>query len=485
MTGCSADATTNIEFHGEKVFVLRVRQAIICFGPILITISLGLAEGYSAILLPQLVKDENWHINSELSSWIASIATLPMSVGCLLGGWLMEVIGRKMLHLVTCVPNIIGWLLIGCCGQNLTMLLAGRFITGMCVGVLSPVLVIYVAETSDPSFRGFLLPALSLALNIGIALAHILGTYLEWKLVALLALIFPSGCFILMLFVPESPTYLIKKGKPEMAKNAFDWFRGHSVESNAEFAILSSKQIDESSLSRQTFLQHLEVFKRPEFYKPLLILMIFFSTMQWAGNNPIAFYTVTILQGSLGDSSINPYTSMLIMDGVRIFASVLGCFAQQYLKRRKLMMISCSGTTISLLVLSLYLFLNGRYPSDADLSWIVVASFVGYVLFINAGLLPLPYSMSGELFAQSSRGLGSGIVTLYNMILMFILVKITPSLFEGLGPAGTFLLFAICCFVGMGLLIATLPETKDKPLHEIEECFKGSDARYPNLRQML
>lgn len=93
----------------------------------------------------------------------------------------------------------------------------------MCVGVLSPVLAIYVAETSDPSFRGFLLPALSLALNTGIALAHIMGTYLDWKLVALLALIFPSSCFILMLFMPESPTYLIKQGKPEMAKNAFDW----------------------------------------------------------------------------------------------------------------------------------------------------------------------------------------------------------------------------------------------------------------------
>lgn len=257
-------------------------------------------------------------------------------------------------------------------------------------------------------------------------------------------------------------------------------FRGHSVESIVEFAVLSSKQIDD----KKTFWHHLEVFKRPEFYKPLLILMVFFSTMQWAGNNPIAFYTVNILQESLGNSTINPYTSMLVMDGVRILSSILGCFAQQYMKRRKLMVISCSGTTVSLMVLSLYLFLNNRRPFEADLSWIIVASFVGYVLFINAGLLPLPYSMSGELFAQSSRGLGSGIVTLYNMILMFILVKITPSLFQGLGSTGTFLLFAICCSVGMGLLIATLPETKDKPLHEIEEYFIGNHAKNQAINQI-
>lgn len=97
------------------------------------------------------------------------------------------------------------------------------YFSGMCVGVLSPVLMIYVAETSDPIFRGFLLPSVSLALNVGIAVAHIMGTYLEWKLVALLACIYPTTCFVLMLFVPESPTYLIKKGHSEKATNAFYW----------------------------------------------------------------------------------------------------------------------------------------------------------------------------------------------------------------------------------------------------------------------
>lgn len=93
----------------------------------------------------------------------------------------------------------------------------------MCVGVLGPVLQVYVAETSDPKFRGFLLPSVSLALNFGIALAHLLGTYFHWAIVAMLACVCPVACFVLMLFVPESPTFLIKRGKVTQAVKGFLW----------------------------------------------------------------------------------------------------------------------------------------------------------------------------------------------------------------------------------------------------------------------
>ncbi|XP_066248013.1 facilitated trehalose transporter Tret1-2 homolog [Euwallacea similis] len=453
--------------HQNNTIKFKFRQTLTALGPILITISLGLAEGYSAILLPQLEEDETWNVSLELSSWIASIATLPMSSGCIVGGFLMEMIGRRMLHLLTCIPCLMGWLLIAFSGHSIELLLAGRFLTGMCVGILSPVLLVYVAETSDPSFRGFLLPGVSFALNLGIAIAHIMGTYLKWKLVASLACTYPLLCFTFMLFVPESPTYLIKQGKIELATKGFMWLRSDSEESRSELNILISKQQHEATQPKKTFGKHLQIFKKPEFYKPLIILLVFFSTMQWSGNNPIAFYTINILKEVLGDS-LNPYTSMLIMDAVRIVGSIIGCFGQRYMPRRLLMVLSCLGTLVSLLVLSIYSYLN------INIAWLAVLCLVSYIFFVNSGLLPLPYSMSGELFAQSSRGLGSGIVTLFNMILMFVLVKITPALFSELHTGGAFLLFGVSCLVGMVALIWLLPETKDKSLHEIEDFFRGT-----------
>lgn len=242
-------------------------------------------------------------------------------------------------------------------------------------------------------------------------------------------------------------------------------FRGDSTESWRELEVLKTKQQEEASLPKKTFMDYLKIFLLPEFNRPLLVLGVFFTTMQLSGSNPIAFYTINILREVL-KGSFNPYTSMLIMDAVRVVSAILGCFGLRYMKRRTLMVISCSGSILFLLTLSLYSWFDINQPG------IAVVALVGYIFFSNAGLLPLPYSMSGELFAQSCRGLGSGLVVLYNMALMFVLVKITPWLFEVFQVWGAFGFFGVCCAVGMVVLIRILPETKDKPLHEIEDYFK-------------
>lgn len=248
-------------------------------------------------------------------------------------------------------------------------------------------------------------------------------------------------------------------------KNCDCRLRGNSTESRGELEVLKAKQQEEASLPKKTFMDYLKIFLLPEFNRPLLVLGVFFTTMQLSGSNPIAFYTINILREVLKDS-FNPYTSMLIMDAVRVVSAILGCFGLRYMKRRTLMVISCSGSILSLLTLSLYSWF------DINQAGIAVAALVGYILFSNVGLLPLPYSMSGELFAQSCRGLGSGLVILYNMALMFVLVKITPWLFDSFQAWGAFGFFCVSCAVGMVVLIRILPETKDKPLHEIEDYFK-------------
>ncbi|XP_060528906.1 facilitated trehalose transporter Tret1-2 homolog [Cylas formicarius] len=458
---------------GKSLLFWRMRQTFVALGPFLLTISVGLAEGYSAVLLPQLERGSPWEITDELSSWIASITTLPMSFGCLLGGVSMEIVGRKSLFIITSLINVFGWLLIAFCGQSIAMLLAGRFITGLCVGIISAVISVFVAETSDPESRGFLLGIGTSAVNVGIAAAHVLGTYLEWRMVAVLSCAFPISCFVVMLFVPESPTFLIKRGKLEKGKEAFYWCRGHGAAAELELSELISRHQAQSCLPKMSISSSIKSFTKPELYKPLLILIVFFTTMQWSGNNPIAFYTINILEQLL-KGRIDSYTSMFFMDATRVIASIMACFCQRYLGRRSLMIFSCLGTFLSLLTLSTVSFLALTYTTIYEkYMWISVTALVAYMFFTNVGLVPLPYSMIGELFSQRTRGLGSGTATFYNMILMFVIVKITPFLFKSLASEGAFLLFAGSCFVGMVLLIFILPETKAKPLHEIEDNFRN------------
>lgn len=94
------------------------------------------------------------------------MAALPMAVGSLIGGVLNEKFGRKSTHMIVCLPMLAGWLFIYF-ATNTELILTGRFLTGLCTGILGSSTGVYIGETSEPQYRGFLLGAISLAISVG------------------------------------------------------------------------------------------------------------------------------------------------------------------------------------------------------------------------------------------------------------------------------------------------------------------------------
>lgn len=150
------------------------------------------------------------------------MAALPMAVGCILSGILIEKFGRKTTQLITSIPLILGWAILGY-SWNIEMILIGRFITGLCVGLMGPACSVYISEMSDPKYRGFLLAGVSLAIAAGLLIAHLLGTFIAWQLVAYASTSIPMVCIIMLLLVPESPAWLMNHGKLTKAEDAFFW----------------------------------------------------------------------------------------------------------------------------------------------------------------------------------------------------------------------------------------------------------------------
>ncbi|RZB45726.1 Sugar tr and/or MFS 1 domain containing protein [Asbolus verrucosus] len=431
-----------------------------------------MTEGYSAILLPQLEthNDTTLQIDEEMSSWIASMAALPMALGCILGGILMEKIGRKTTHMVTCVPCVIGWMVLYF-ASNIAMILSGRFLTGFCVGLLGPPTGVYMSETSEPKYRGFLLAAISFAIALGLFLSHLIGTYMTWQDTALTCCSFPIICIILMFFVPESPTWLAKTGKIEEAKSAFRWCRGYSDEATKELEVLLSRQQLLNDEKKKNIIDVIKDLNKPEFIKPLMIIMIFFITCQWSGLNAITFYSVSIIQQTLG-GNFDEYLAMLIIDGIRVFMSVFACILLKRLGRRPLAIFSGIGTFVSLFILSSFTFAVKFYPAISAYTFIPLISLITYVSFITIGFVPLPWTMMGEVFPLANRGIGSGISALSAYVAFFSVVKTTPSMFLRFGPEGTFFIYGMLALIGTIILIIFLPETKDKALYQIEDQFK-------------
>ncbi|XP_055629327.1 facilitated trehalose transporter Tret1-2 homolog [Toxorhynchites rutilus septentrionalis] len=463
-----------IDSHVQSArFSPLARQIIAATGPIISSAAAGMTNGFSAILLPQLQHPGSAiQITSDQSSWIASMAPLPMAAGCLLGGLLMEKFGRKVTHLILNITFAVGFCVLSM-APSYDIILVGRFITGFSCGLVGPPASVYIAETSDPKYRGVLLAGVTFAVSFGILIAHFFGTLFHWKMASLYCSFFMAVSYIFVMVCPESPSWLLSKGRNQEAEEAFRWLRGHDGEIMKEFNDMVVKYEGDSTAgktkgTRITLVEHV---LRKQFILPLITLLVFFFTMQFSGVNIVAFYSISLMQTTIG-SNINEYLAMLIVDLVRVITSLLACILLKMFGRRPLAMLSGIGTTVSLVSLSIFLYFQNSIPLYQNLSWMSLIFLISYIVFVGLGLFPLPWCMSGEIFPIATRGIGSGLTSSFNFICFFVVIKTGPSLFASVGTNGTFMIYGLISLVGTLCLYMILPETKNRTLQEIEDSFK-------------
>lgn len=471
-----------------KQFSIKTRQCFAVLGPLITVVSAGMVSGYSAILIPQLLD-----INSTVpfspadASWIASVGVLPMGPGCFIGGYLMEKYGRRTSHMIVCVPMILGWVTIACAElfyKPPDVILLGRFITGAASGILGPPVSVFIGEISVPKYRGLFLGGISLSIASGILIAHILGTFLTWQMTAVISSFLPLICYILIKFVPESPTWLLARGELDKAEKAFKWFRGSSIESIDEFQNMVNRHLTEKHAAadqpKPSLIENIKTnFTKKEFLHPLGIILVFFSTLQFSGVNAVVFYTVTILENTL-KKGINEYFAMILIDCIRVFMSIVACICMKNYGRRPISLIGTTGTAISFLGLSLFLYLMQNSLLFSNAFWLPLLCFISFVIFTTLGLVPMPWCLVGELFPLHQRGLGTGISTAWNFVAFFIVVKTSPRLFREFGSVQTFFMYGCVALAGAVFLWFKLPETKNQTLQDIEDNFSKSKKTKAN-----
>ena len=148
---------------------------------------------------------------------LAAVHSAATPVGSIMAFVLMNRYGRKMAILISIMPLILGWILIALAPSHL-IILTGRIVAGIGVGILSPVAQVLLAEISSPNIRGLLIGVPFVSYSMGILVVYGLGSFLDWRIVAWSGLVFPIMSFILLVFTPESPTWLASKGHFEKAK---------------------------------------------------------------------------------------------------------------------------------------------------------------------------------------------------------------------------------------------------------------------------
>lgn len=194
------------------------------------------------------------------------------------------------------------------------------------------------------------------------------------------------------------------------------------------------------------------------------------------------FYTVTILKDSLG-ANTNEYVATLVIDIVRLVAASIACIVVKNVKRRTLTILSGGSTAICLFALSFYLSL----PADNSLKNYVsipLGLFVLYTLVISIGLMPLPWCLTGELWPRRFSAVGSALVTFFNFLYFFAVVKASPIYFAMYGGSKMFLIYGMFTSIGTAALVAVLPETKNKTLQEIEQHYTSKRKHKMNRNKI-
>ncbi|XP_056408746.1 solute carrier family 2, facilitated glucose transporter member 8 isoform X2 [Hyla sarda] len=398
-------------------------------GAVLGPLSFGFVLGFSSPAISDLknTEDPRLILDQETASWFGSIVTIGAAAGGILGGWLVDRVGRKLSLMLCAFPYVLGFALI-ISAQNMWMLLGGRVLSGLASGVTSLVVPVYISETSHSGVRGMLGSCVQLMVVTGIVGAYIAGMVVSWRWLAVVCSVPPVLMVILMCFMPETPRYLINQERRAEAMAALHFLRGPDVDHEWEY-----RQIEASGDQQEDGLKMAD-FMAPSIYKPFIIGILLMFFQQATGINAIMFYADMIFEeAKFQNSSL----ASVIVGLVQVVFTAVAALIMDRAGRKVLLVIS------------------------------------GFAI----GWGPIPWLLMSEIFPLRARGVASGVCVVTNWGCAFLVTKIFHDLLDLLTSYGTFWLFAAFCGLNVLFTVLCVPETKGKTLEQIQSYFQQSPER--------
>ncbi|XP_037300888.1 facilitated trehalose transporter Tret1-like, partial [Manduca sexta] len=453
---------------------------------------------FATIALPDLLNaKDGLSLTETQASWFGSISYLTQPFGALLSGPIVDYFGRKKANFLVNIPHLVAWVLMYFAWDLPTLFIANALL-GLGTGVMEAPINSYVGEISEPSIRGALCTVTQLFTSIGVLLMYYLGTVVSWRTASLICLAAPLASMLLILFVPETPVWLLSQGRRNDALKALCYLRGWTtpehVQNEYTQLVVYTKNLKRCVICKTDDLkildcEHLKinriqrfilrfryVFLAKETLRPLTLVMLYFMFYVMSGLTPIRPNMVNVCRAfGMADDGKN---IVLTVGIITFITSIVVIGIIKMAGKRKLILTAMLGTAISCTALSVYAKLNlddsvFSYNSDTfptNTSYIPLTLF--YLLTVFTGL-NIPWVLLGEVFPFRSRASAQGFAAAWNYVVTFLGSKTYIDLEKSVRLWGTFAVYAGFGFVGTIYLYFFMPETEGKHLHEIENYYSG------------
>lgn len=412
---------------------------------------------------------------------ITTFALIGAMIGALVSGYLSDKLGRKNVILAAAIIFLFGatW-----CGiaPDVSNLRAARIFLGIGIGVASFSTPLYIAEISPAKIRGTLVSMFQLLITVGLLGAFLSDSAIAdntdascWRTMFYVGVVPALILLVGMLILPESPRWLISKGREEEAKSIMQKYEDPAVIDSE----INTMKMDLRQDSEQMGLA--ETFTKKWMFYPLMLAVMIMFFQQAVGINTVIYYGPSIFQKAGFADSEAAVMAQVSVGVVNVIFTIVSLFLIDKLGRRKLFFLGMIGMVVTLLMIA-GCFINLDKMGDTG-RYGIVGSMLLYIAFFAVSMGPLGWLIITEVFPVKVRGVGSSIGSVANWTCDALIVwtffkmitKIT-DLFNGnesYGTAGAFCVFAIVALIGIVWGYFFLPETKGKKLDEIEAHWKA------------
>ncbi|XP_054270509.1 facilitated trehalose transporter Tret1-like [Macrosteles quadrilineatus] len=421
-------------------------------------------------------------VNQDQISWIVAAMDAGNVVSSIPAGYLMDLVGRRVVILFSGALFFFTWMLVGL-ATTPAMLYIARFLAGFGKGITFTVVPMYLGEIASVPIRGALSTVFAGLLWSGTMFEFAIGPYVSFEVLAVLSAIIPVLFFSSFLFMPDSPYYLLMRGKEDEARHSLRWLRKQPQVKSPENIVpcLVEKELKEIKTAVEEDLQHkakfYDLLSTPASRRATFIVLVISAFQRLCGISPLLAYSSTTLPTH--DGLIGPAEVIIVFGCILTVSNFIATPLVDRLGRRPLLLFSGAGCGVLTGISGVYYYLDRE--TEVDMSsyiWVPYVCLLGFGVTHSMGIGVIPHTLLAELFPTNVKSFAAAIASIMFALASFLVNKLYTTVDDTIGLYANFAFFSVNGFLCTLFTYLFIFETKGKSFVEIQRFLRRSPSIY-------